>query len=60
MVSPSFYELRPGLGHVGSYQVSGWPYLSGTTLLTSSYSTNNSEVKFSFHLVIFKIKLIIV
>jgi len=39
---------RPGIGHVGSYQVSGIPYLTGSTLLASEFSTNEAEQLFHF------------
>jgi hypothetical protein len=39
---------RPGIGNVGSYQVSGIPYVTGSTILSSSFSTNNGEVRVQF------------
>tara|TARA_R110000744_G_scaffold7682_1_gene26559 strand:- start:73 stop:483 length:411 start_codon:yes stop_codon:yes gene_type:complete len=42
----SIYEYKVGLGHVGSYQVGGKPYLTGTLLLGAG--PNNGEVKISF------------
>ena len=37
-----------GIGNVGSYQVSGIPFLSGSTLLSSSFGTNDAEMVMSF------------
>jgi hypothetical protein len=31
-----FYTHRPGLGNVGSFQVAGFPYITGSTLATGS------------------------
>jgi len=39
---------RAGIGNVGSYQVSGIPYLTGSTLLSASFATNEAEQKFEF------------
>ena len=41
----SFYKYSAGLYNVGSYQVSGVPYLTGSTLLSSSAP---SEIKVEF------------
>jgi len=32
MAEKVFEKYHVGLGHVGSYQVSGWPYITGSTL----------------------------
>ena len=42
----SIYEYRAGLHNVGSYQVSGTPFLTGTVVLGAGL--NNGEVKVSF------------
>mgnify|MGYP003110944930 CR=1 FL=1 len=35
MGSPKFNYYQAGLGHVGSYQVSGWPYMTGSATIDS-------------------------
>lgn len=42
----SIYEYRAGLHNVGSYQVGGTPFLTGTVVLGAGL--NNGEVKVSF------------
>ena len=42
----SVYQYKAGLQNVGSYQVGGTPFLTGTTLLSSG--PNNGEVKIEF------------
>jgi hypothetical protein len=42
----SIYEYRAGLHNVGSYQVGGTPFLTGTVVLGAG--PNNGEVKVSF------------
>lgn len=37
-----------GVGNVGSYQVSGTPWITGSAMLAASYATNDGEVKVSF------------
>lgn len=39
---------KPGINNVGSYQVSGLPYVTGSVLSSGSYSTNNGQVQVSF------------
>ena len=39
---------RAGLGNVGSYQISGHPFVTGSTVLSSSFGTNNSQVVITF------------
>lgn len=39
---------RPSIGHVGSYQVSGVPYLTGSTLLTADFATDDAQQQFQF------------
>lgn len=40
--------IRPGLNHVGAYQASGRPWITGSTLLSSSFGTNNAEYEINF------------
>lgn len=42
------YQYHPGIFNAFSYLASGIPYLTGSTLLSSSFATNNSEIKVSF------------
>lgn len=44
----TFRYPQQGVNNVGAYQVSGVPYLSGSTLLTSNFGTNDAEVRFQF------------
>ena len=41
----STFKYAAGLSNVGSYQVSGFPYLTGSVLSSASFATNNSQVK---------------
>jgi hypothetical protein len=45
-MSYGFYLPRPGLSNVGSYQISGQPWLSGSYI--DATATNNGEVCFEF------------
>ncbi len=42
---------RAGIGNVGSYQVSGWPFLTGSTLNVANFAGVNSQVKITFPVV---------
>jgi hypothetical protein len=42
---------RAGIGNQASYLVSGVPYITGSTLLSSSFATDNAQVKVGFPLV---------
>ena len=42
----SIYQYKAGLQNVGSYQVGGTPFLTGTVLLAAG--PNNGEVKIKF------------
>jgi hypothetical protein len=44
----STFKYAAGLSNVGSYQVSGIPYLTGSVLLSASFATNNSQIKVEF------------
>lgn len=44
----STFKYAAGLSNVGSYQVSGFPYLTGSVLSSASFATNNSQVKIEF------------
>ena len=44
----STFKYAAGLSNVGSYQVSGLPYMTGTILSSASFATNNSQVKIEF------------
>ena len=42
----SIYQYKAGIGNAASYQVSGTPYLTGSTLVGAG--PNNGEIKVSF------------
>lgn len=44
----SFLQAQAGVGNAPSYLVSGIPWLTGGTLSSGSFSTNNGQVKFDF------------
>jgi len=44
----TFTYARAGVGNVGSYQVSGIPYLTGSTILAANFATDDAEMKFEF------------
>jgi len=50
--SQLIYQSQSGLYNVGAYQVSGIPFLTGSTLLSSSFVSNNSEIKVNFNKVV--------
>lgn len=38
----------PGLGNANSYLVSGFPWLTGSSMPSGSFSTNNGEIRVGF------------
>jgi len=54
MALPTQFQLqspRAGLWNTNSYLSSGIPFVTGSTILSSSFATNNAQVKVSFPLV---------
>lgn len=50
--------IGSGLFNSNAYLASGFPFLTGSTLLSSSFATNNSEVKVSFDKVVKSITVV--
>ena len=45
------YQHQAGLANTNSYLSAGFPYLTGSTLLSSSFGTNNAQMQINFPLV---------
>lgn len=48
MTNSNVWQGQPGLWNTNSYLSSGIPYLTGSTLLTSSFGVNNAEMRIDF------------
>jgi len=48
MTNSNAWQGQPGVWNTNSYLSSGIPYLTGSTLLSSSFSINNGEIKVVF------------
>ena len=44
----TFTKYTAGLQNVGSYQVSGTPWITGSAMLAASFATNDGEVAVAF------------